>query len=262
MARPHGGDGGRGRGLVGGRLLHRRPRDPRQGRAPHRPLRPRLRREFLGPRDDPGRGAGERGHPAPRMAREAGREAADRRGARRDRGRGQLRGADAEAARASGRAEGSPPGRQQVDRHGGHLALRGLWLQPRRGADRPGRKPPPPRRQGLGQARVPRLRRPGRAGDAQHQGGTQAVAAVGAARGGRRARPAGHDPGHGRPRLHRRPDPARAAQRGQGAASARRGRVDGRPCAGGGRAFLGRPRRVQASRALLFPQLPVRGGLA
>jgi uncharacterized protein with von Willebrand factor type A (vWA) domain len=31
----------------------------------------------------------------------------------------------------------------QMDRHGGDLAVRGLWLQPRRRADRSGRKPPP-----------------------------------------------------------------------------------------------------------------------
>jgi hypothetical protein len=48
---------------------------------------------------------------------------------------------------------------RQVDRHRRHLALRRLWLQPRRRAHRPERKPPPPRGEGLGQARVPQPRR-------------------------------------------------------------------------------------------------------
>ena len=56
--------------------------------------------------------------------------------------------------------------------------------------------------------------------------------------------------------------PARAAQRGQGAAVPRRRRLDGRPRPGGRGAVLGRAGRVQASRVLLLPQLPLRRRLA
>ena len=56
-------------------------------------------------------------------------------------------------------AEGAARGRQQMDRHRRHLAVRRLRLQSRRRAHRPERKPPSPRDQGVGQARVQEPRR-------------------------------------------------------------------------------------------------------
>ena len=50
---------------------------------------------------------------------------------------------------------GAASGRVEMDRDGGDLPVRGLWLQPGRGADRAGAEPPPARGQGLGPARVP-----------------------------------------------------------------------------------------------------------
>ena len=67
-------------------------------------------------------------------------------------------------------AERPPPGRQQVDRHRRHLAVRRLRLQPRRHPHRPGQGAQPQRGQGLGPARVPQPRRFGGARHAQHQG--------------------------------------------------------------------------------------------
>ncbi len=53
-------------------------------------------------------------------------------------------------AQASRRANGAPPGRQQMDRHRRYVAVRRLRLQSRRRAHRPARKPAPSRDQGLG----------------------------------------------------------------------------------------------------------------
>src|SRR5580692_2477588 len=54
------------------------------------------------------------------------------------------------------RAEGAPPGRQEMDWHGRHVTVRRLRLQSGRRAHRPGHQPQFPRREGVGQARVPR----------------------------------------------------------------------------------------------------------
>jgi uncharacterized protein with von Willebrand factor type A (vWA) domain len=54
---------------------------------------------------------------------------------------------------------------------------------------------------------------------------------------------------------------ARAPQHGQGAAAARRGRLDGRPHPHLRGALLGHPDRVQAPGVLLLPQLPLREGV-
>ena len=62
---------------------------------------------------------------------------------------------DAEAA-ARG-AAGPAPGRQQVDRHRRHLAVRQLRLQSRRACGSAARAAATARDQGLGQARVPRI---------------------------------------------------------------------------------------------------------
>ncbi len=93
---------------------------------------------------------------------------------------GRLGKADGDAAKAPRGAERPPPGRQEVDRHRRHLALRRLRLQPRGHPHRPGQEPQPQRGQGLGPARVPQPRRLGRARHAQHQGG--ACAGCGALR--------------------------------------------------------------------------------
>ncbi len=63
-------------------------------------------------------------------------------------------------------------------------------------------------------------------------------------------------------RLARHQDGAGAAQRGEGAAAARHRRLDGRSRAHLRGAVLGGAQRVQASRALLFPQLSLRGLVA
>ena len=57
--------------------------------------------------------------------------------------------------RAPQGAEGAPPGRLEMDRHRRHLPVRRLRLQPGRHAHRPGRQPQFPRRESVGQARVP-----------------------------------------------------------------------------------------------------------
>ena len=61
------------------------------------------------------------------------------------------------AARAPRGAAGAPPGRLQVDRHGGHLALRSLRVQPGGHPHRAGSLAQQARGQGVGPARVPRL---------------------------------------------------------------------------------------------------------
>ena len=110
------------------------------------------------------RGAGPRG-----MAEEGRRALSHPRADGRDQVAG-LVGRDHGGAEAAARgAAGAPPGRQQMDRHRRHLAVRQFGLQSRRRADRR-RGRAGPRAQGLGQARVPQPRQQGRAGHAQHQG--------------------------------------------------------------------------------------------
>ena len=74
-----------------------------------------------------------------RVAEEARGEISHRGGEEADRGDGRPRQAAGDAEEAHGRAEGPPPGRQQMDRHRRHLAVRQLRLQPRGRAHRPGR---------------------------------------------------------------------------------------------------------------------------
>ena len=76
------------------------------------------------------------------------------------------------------RAERAPPGRQQVDRDGRDVTVRRVGLQPGGCAHRSGRLPPPPRGEGLGPPRVPRLRRLGGARHAQHEGRAAPAAAL------------------------------------------------------------------------------------
>ena len=75
------------------------------------------------------------------VAAQARREAPDRGGEEADRGDGRLGKAHGDAEEAARGAEGAPPGRQQVDRHGRHLAVRRLRLQSRGRAHRPGQEP-------------------------------------------------------------------------------------------------------------------------
>ena len=159
------------------------------------------------------------------------------------------------------RAEGPPPGRQQMDRHRRHLAVRRLRLQSGRRAHRPGREPQFPRREGVGQARVQGPRRPGRARHPQHQDRAAAPAQVRPHRRARGARPRRHHQGHRAQGLSRHPDAAGAAQRGEGAAVLRHRRLDGLAHQGDRGAVLGRAHRVQAHGAFLLPQLPVREGV-
>ena len=93
------------------------------------------------------------------VAEKARRAASDRGGEKADRGARRLGKADGDVAPAARRAEGAAPGRQQMDRHRRHLAVRRLRLQPRRRAHRPGGGRQPQRGQGVGPARVPQSRR-------------------------------------------------------------------------------------------------------
>ena len=145
---------------------------------------------------------------------------------------------------------------------GGTSPFGAYGYNPEGRADRAGRKPPPARGQGVGQARVPQSGRYGRAGHPQHQGGLEAAQTLGARRGGRGAGPARHHPGDGGTRLSRRQDAARAAQRGKGHPVLRRRRIDGPAHPRGRGTVLRRPRRVQAPGILLLPQLPLRRPVA
>ena len=148
-----------------------------------------------------------RGRDSRGVAAQARREASDRRGEGADRGDGRLGEAHGDAEEAARGAAEAPPGRQQVDRHGRHLAVRRLRLQSRGRAHRPGQEPRGPRGQGLGQARVQEPRRHRRDRHAQHQDRAAPPAQV-RARGRRgRARHARHDP------LRRRATPATSTSR-------------------------------------------------
>jgi len=92
-----------------------------------------------------------------------------------------------ETLAAPGRAEGAASGRVEMGGDGGNLALRRLWLQPRRRADRAGSRPPPAGGKGLGPARVPQSGR--RCRDRHPDDETRAapVAPLGTGGGGGRA---------------------------------------------------------------------------
>src|SRR3954471_13445860 len=194
------------------------------------------------------------------MAAQARREIPHRGGeaAARGDGLGQAAG-DPEGAPQG--AEGAPPGRLEVDRHRRHLALWRLRLQPRRHPHRPGRQPQLPRRQGVGQARVQGPRRHRRARRAQHAHRAPPPAPLRPPGRGRGARSRHHHPGDGEQGLPRRQAAPGAQERRQGAALPRRRRLHGLAYRAGRGAVLGGPGRVQAFRAFLFPQLPLRARL-
>ena len=108
----------------------------------------------------------------------------------------------------------------------------------------PGPLAPPPGREGLGPARVPRLRRLGRARHAQHQGRAAAPAQASCARARATRNSTCRDhPRHGRTTggyLRRLRARARTNKR-EGAPAPRRRRVDGRPHPPGRAALLGMP---------------------
>ena len=198
---------------------------------------------------------GEGGHPG-RMAEEARRKIPHRGREEADRGDG-LGQAHGDASQAPGGAEGPPPGRQQVDRHGRHLAVRRLRLQSRGRADRAGEEPQQPRRQGLGPPRVQGSRRQCRARHPQHQDRAAPPAQIRPHRRAGRARSRHHDQGDRQPRLSRRAHAPRTAQRGQGSGVLRHRRLDGFACRAGRGAVLGREERIQAHGIFLLPQLPL-----
>ena len=113
--------------------------------------------------------------------------------------------------------------------------------------------PPSPRREGVGQARVPRPGRRHRDRHAQHQAGAAPAAPVRAPGRGDGARSAGHHPLHREQRRDARPeDGGGAAQHGEGAAAAGCRRLDGRACAAVRRTVLRRAQRVQAPGVFYF----------
>ena len=140
-----------------------------------------------------------------RVAEEARRQISHRGREEADRGDGRPRQAARDAEEAPRRAEGPPPGRQQMDRHRRHLAVRQLRLQSRRHPHRPGREPQSPRGEGLGQARVQGPRRRRRARHPQHQGRAAAPAQIRPHRRARRARSRRHHQGHRAQGLSRHP---------------------------------------------------------
>ena len=120
------------------------------------------------------------------------------------------------------------------------------------------------RGQGLGPARVPQSRRHGRARHPQHQAGAAPAAPV-RPRGGRPRSSTSTAPiklDRAQRRLARPEAGAGAAQRRQALAVPRCRRVDGGPRPGVRGVVFGRALRVQASDAFLFPQLPLRHGMA
>ncbi len=151
-----------------------------------------------------------------------------------------------------------PSGRQEMDRHRRHLAVRRLRLQSRRRAHRPGHQPQFPRRESVGQARVQGSRRRRRTRHPQHQDRAAPPAQIRPHRRAGRARSRRHHQGHRAQGLSRYPDAAGAAQHHQGAAVPRRRRLDGLARQGDRGIVLRRQDRVQASGASLLPQLPLR----
>ena len=134
---PDGGDGQGPRRPPGRGFLLSVARRAGEGRAQPRQVRPRVRPRVQGPRPA-SREALTAEIPAG-MAEEARREISHRGGEEADRGDGRPRQAPGDAAQAARRAEGPPPGRQEMDRHRRHLAVRRLRLQSGRRAHRPGR---------------------------------------------------------------------------------------------------------------------------
>ena len=104
-----------------GAILLSRPRHLREGRGAARPVRPGLRQGLQGDRDE----LRHRGSADPRGMAEGGRRAlSDARADGGDQG-ARLLGRDHGDAEAAARgAAGPAPGRQQVDRHRRHLAVR------------------------------------------------------------------------------------------------------------------------------------------
>ena len=134
-----------------------------QGREALRQVRPRLCRLFQGRRDA---GRLHQGSAARLAAQDAGARVLRRgKGQDREDGLGRAHGDAQEALRG---AEGTPRRRQQVDRHGRHLALRPRRLQPA-GHPHRRRRQEQERRQGVGPARLQGLRRHAGAGHPQHQ---------------------------------------------------------------------------------------------
>ena len=96
----------------------------------------------------------------------------------------------------------------------------------------------------------------------QHQAGAAPAAPIRARGRGDRARPARHHPrDRAQCRHARHEDGAGAAQHGEGAAVPRHRRLDGRPHPRSARSCSRPPRRVQAPRVLLLPQLPLRAAV-
>ncbi len=112
--------------------------------------------------------------------------------------------------------------------------------------------------QSLGKARVPESRQHQGTRHPQHQDRAPPPAQVRARGCGGRTRYSGHDRRHRAAGLARHQDAPRAAQRGQAAAVPRRRRVDGPVHQALRGTVQRRDDRVQASRILLLPQLPVR----
>ena len=120
-----------------------------------RPLRPRLRRLLQGRRGDPDGVVAD--IPAEWLQKHAERWLTDEEKAKIE----ALGGWEKLMETLKKRLEeqkGRHQGGSEVDRHRRHLALRRLRLQPRRRAHRPGRLAQPQRGEGVGPARVPRLR--------------------------------------------------------------------------------------------------------
>ncbi len=110
---------------------------------------------------------------------------------------------------AARRAEGPPSGRQQMDRHRRHLAVRQWRLQPGRHPHRR-REHASPRGEGVGQARVQGFRRRGRDRHPQHQGRAAPASQIRAHRRARRTRSRRHHQGHRAQGLSRHPHAARS----------------------------------------------------
>ena len=191
----------RDRGEPGGILLSR-PRHLREGRGAARPLRPGLRQGLQGARDQ----LRQRGGAAPRGMAEGDRRAlSDARADGRDQG-ARLVGGDHGGAEAAARgAAGAPPGRQQVDRHRRHLAVRQFAATIRKGVRIGGES-----RQGRAlkvweQREFQQSRQQGRARHAQHQGRAAPPAPLRPRRRRRRARPRRDDRRHRAQGLARHP---------------------------------------------------------
>ena len=193
--------------------------------------------------------------------RNVGERTLQRGGEGADRGARRLGQADGDAAQAARGAEGAAPGRQQMDRHRAAPRRSAPTATIPRACASARTAPQQQRGQGLGPARVRESRRQRRARHAQHQAGAAPAAAIRARGRARRARlsTTRSTPPPRLPAVARYQAGARAAQRREGAAVPRRRRLDGRARPDLRGAVLGGAQRVQAPRALLLPQLPLRG---